>query len=396
MKRAIELIPLQLTKHKSSELDWLLSEALSVANCISANSEMDSLIANIRKSSRLQYQIINALVRDNGRKIKVKHKAVSVPFNIPRSAKFFITKAGTPCFRISIQPRRYVVLPIKKNRCWQRFISLIGNGSWAFTAFAITPRKTVVVHLKKKQEEIKPRENVIGIDINSKCFAVSILDKKGKILRQLYFGKDIWIKRKKIMERRTMLQGFADNGSHSARQKLKKLKRDERNFVKNRIGEVVKDITTLANRYDADTTIEKLRKFKSKGKRFNKEVMRIPFYRFKQTLEGRCFDHNIPLNVVDAYHTSKWCPSCGAVLKSGHHSSNYSLFKCECGLVVNSDRKASLAVAVKSLLERKSINGIFQISNRRVPVNGLLRSDDVGLSQVAVQQLNQPTECPRL
>jgi hypothetical protein len=48
--------------------------------------------------------------------------------------------------------------------------------------------------------------------------------------------------------------------------------------------------------------------------------------------------------------------------------------------VVNSDRKASLAVAVKSLLERNkhTANQVasFQFSGRRVPVNGLVRSDE--------------------
>jgi transposase len=54
----------------------------------------------------------------------------------------------------------------------------------------------------------------------------------------------------------------------------------------------------------------------------------------------------------------------------------YSLFRCKaCGLTVNSDRKASLAVAVKSLLERVSPNAhseFVQISSRGVPVNGAL------------------------
>ena len=49
---------------------------------------------------------------------------------------------------------------------------------------------------------------------------------------------------------------------------------------------------------------------------------------------------------------------------------------------MNSDRKTSLAVAVKSLLVRNMNEGIlsrralFQPTSRPVPVNGLLRSDD--------------------
>jgi len=83
--------------------------------------------------------------------------------------------------------------------------------------------------------------------------------------------------------------------------------------------------------------------------------------------------------VVDAYHTSKWCPHCGAVNKG--HSSNYALYKCKCGLVVNSDRKASLVIAVKSALVREHFQGqgpnlFSQFTRAGVSVNRLFRPGD--------------------
>ena len=149
----------------------------------------------------------------------------------------------------------------------------------------------------------------------------------------------------------------------------------------------LRDITEMALRYDADISIENLKKFSPKGKRFNREVMRIPFFTFKKNLMQRCFDKDITLNIEDAWHTSKWCSNCGAVGK-GHDSSNYALFRCkECGVVVNSDRKASMNIAIKSLLERRDTTNhdSFQISNRRVPVNGLIRPDAVIEPIVVVQ-----------
>ncbi|HIH97480.1 MAG TPA: transposase [Thermoplasmata archaeon] len=237
---------------------------------------------------------------------------------------------------------------------------------------------------------------MLGIDINAKCFAVSIVTPWGKILKQTYLGKDIWVKRKKIFERREKLRSLADKGSHRANRSLKKLRKTERDFVRNRLGEIVKEITDMALRYDAEVSIENLKRFKSLGKRANKKIMRIPFYKFKQLLESRCFDKKITLNTADSWHTSKWCTHCGAV--GDRRSSNYSLFKCpECGQIVNNDRKASLAIAVKPLLERKALQGttleFFQFSSRRVPVNGLLRSDDRVVSQV-VHDSSTPMESP--
>jgi transposase len=137
----------------------------------------------------------------------------------------------------------------------------------------------------------------------------------------------------------------------------------------------------LASEFNADVSIERLSKFNPKGRTFNKKVLTIPSYIFRRILEARCFDSGIKLSRVDPYHTSKWCSRCGAVAKkNGHDGKNYALFRCKaCGLTVNSDRKASLAVAVKSLLERVSPNAhsdSIQISSRRVPVSGLIRVPD--------------------
>jgi transposase len=104
--------------------------------------------------------------------------------------------------------------------------------------------------------------------------------------------------------------------------------------------------------------------------------MTIPFYLFRRILEARCFDNGITLYRVDAYHTSKWCIHCGAV-GAGHDGGNYPLFRCRmCGLIMDADRKASAAVAAKTLLERGSSpnqSTILRISGRRVPVSGLVR-----------------------
>ncbi|MEW5955371.1 MAG: transposase [Candidatus Micrarchaeota archaeon] len=173
------------------------------------------------------------------------------------------------------------------------------------------------------------------------------------------------------MARRAKLQSL------NAIKALHRLKRKEKNFVKTNLGQVVKQIIALALKYDCEIAVEDLKKFKPLGKNFNREAMRIPFALFKTILEARCFDNNIPLNIVDSWHTSKWCSHCGAV--ENGHSSNYSLFKCKnCGQTVNSDRKASLAIAIKCLLERKNVlnQQVFQFSGRRVPVNGLLFSNE--------------------
>lgn len=377
--KAVELANFLLSKRESKRLMDLHKAMYSV--CKETTSFGSQVICDIER----------CVVRTKGTTLK----NITVKFNVPRNCKTFETKSY---LFVQFVPyaRKPIAIPIRKNRNYQRYNSLIQSG-WTCKTYGLTTDGQVVAFLSKEQE-ITSRSNIVGVDVNSKCFAVSVLTPEGRVLKQLYYGKDIWVKRKRIFKRREVLQSYADLGSHKAVQKLHLLKTREQNFVKNRVGEVVRDITNLALRYDADIGIEELKRFKPVGRKVNKEILSIPFYQFRTNLESGCFDKNITLHVVDAYHTSKWCSHCGAVAKSGHVSNNYALFRCSCGQVVNSDRKASLAIAVKTLLVQskhtpQQSNASMQFTSRRVPVNGLFRHSGDGFgSCVAVHPESTPME----
>lgn len=389
MRRAIVLQTLA-TKSKNKFLENFVSESLDVSNgFLLAKSRLSRfndfhkfVYSVIKQDTSFNSQVICDLERNIWKKKTDRINGLTVKFNIPRNCKTFETKSNF-FVKLGIFPRQSIPIPIKQNRNYQRFQSLIKDG-WICKTFGLTSNLQIVAYLSK-EKEIQQRKNILGIDVNTKHFAVSVISPEGKFLYQTYLGKKIWIKRKKIMERRARLQSL------NAVKKLEGIKNYERNFVKTNLGQMVREIIKIANKFDADISIERLERFKTKGRRFNKIVMRIPFFKFRQILEQRCFDHNIQLNIVDSWHTSKWCSHCGAVGRG--HSSNYSMFKCkECGQVVNSDRKASLAIAVKSLLERgDSLNQkILRLSSKRVQVNGLLRPNAVG--SFAVRHNYQPME----
>ena len=280
-------------------------------------------------------------------------------------------------------PRNRIAVPIKKNLNFIRFESLIKDG-WTCKTFGLTPSLEICAYLSKEKVTLR-RHNVMGIDINNKNFAYTVLTPEGEILKQGYLGQHIWPAKVHFAQRRAMLQSL------QALKKLKRMRHRQRNFVYTNIGQMVREVILLATKYDADVSIEKLSRFQPKGRSFNKKVLTIPLYIFRRILEARCFDNDITLSRVDPYHTSKWCTRCGAVAKNGHAGKNYSLFRCqECGLAVNSDRKASLAVAVKSLLERTHPNAhpeLVQLSSRRVPVNGLFRPSPMPQDQQLVAPL---------
>ena len=399
MKRSI-LLQICATNSKEATLEKALLVATSEFNRLWDERDFCSKFMDFhmkvylpcKKRTSFNSQVVCDIERSVWRS-KGKSRRITLKFNVPRNCKTF--DMTMPFVKFSLYSKNPISVPIVKNRNFQRYSDLLKSG-WTCKTYGLTSRLEIVAYLFKDEVELPTKRNVLGVDVNSKRFAVSVISPEGKVLHQDYFGKDIWQRRKKLFERKGILQSYADTGSACANKALNRTKRNEHSFVKNRIGEVVRDITYMALEYDADIAIENLKRFSSKGKRFNREVMRIPFFTFKRNLIQRCFDKNITLNVVDAWHTSKWCSNCGAVGK-GHDSSNYALFRCkECEVEVNSDRKASMAVAIKSLLERKNSPNqeTFLISNRRVPVNGLMHSDEVGLPNVAVRHANQLMECP--
>lgn len=320
---------------------------------------------------------------------KLHQKTCCIRLN-RRWFKFIKSERGNPCFKITYSPRKTFTIPIRTDRQLQRFNSFLEDG-WAFDNISLLRDGRISVVLEK--EFTKPKNNgryVLGIDIGSATLAtVTIFDTKtSKIIRQLYFGRDVAKRQRRYTQRRAYLRSLADKGSYQARKSIIKLKHKQFNFVKTRSGQIAKEIVNLAMSYSANIAMEKLKNIRARRGKINKKgrkkINRIPYGKFKEFLKSNCEMFQISLHEVDAYHTSKWCSRCGAINR-GHQSGNYALYKCKkCGMVVNSDRKASLAVAVKSVLERNSHSlttmSSFQISKTQVPVNGLLRPSEVVLN----------------
>ena len=400
MKRAI-LLQIEPTASKRRILEDFNARATALGNFIlSKNTNSHGfhnspLYRRCKDSSGFNTQVVTAISREVFLTKGDTIRHLNVKFNVPRNCKTFSAKS-LDFVELGLYPRKRIAIPLRKNRNYDRYINLLENG-WVCKTYGLTSGLQIVAYLSKEDTSLPQKRNILGIDVNSKCFAVTVMNPKGKVLKQTYFGKDIWIKRKKIFKRKSILQSYANTVSDYARKALRRTKTDEHNFVKNRIGEVVRDITNLAIEYDADIGIENLKRFSPKGRRFNREVLRIPFFAFKNNLISRCFDKGITLNIVDSWHTSKWCSRCGAVGK-WHSPTDYPLFICkERGQTVNSDRKASLAVAAKTLLGREVPNQkILRFPNRRVPVNGLIRPDAVVEPIVAVRHVSSTYGKPTL
>lgn len=399
MRKCIVLNNRDLTKTKSKLLKLIVSEYLQVLNkhlieLPFADSSEDLhffTYSHIRNNSFLPSDIVQEARKDSWKMKKHMIKSgyngtfefsrCSIRLN-KRWFRYIMTKRKNPCFKITYSPRKTFTIPIKKDRQFERFLSFLNDG-WTFNNISLLRNGKIAVILDKEFSDLDINQRyVLGIDVGSR-FAISIFDTKtSNVVKQMYFGKDIAPRQKRFFERRSYLQYLADNGSARARKSLKQLKRKEYNFTNTRMGQITKEIVTLAKSYNACISFENLKNIKTVkfNKKANRKISRIPYAKFKEFLLSNCALLKVPYHKIDPYHTSKWCTHCGAVNK-GHHSSNYSLYICKkCKQIVNSDRKASLAIAIKSVLKRKpqslTNSDFIQISKTRVPVNGLLRSND--------------------
>jgi IS605 OrfB family transposase len=280
-----------------------------------------------KRRSGFNSQVVCDITRSIWKKQKAcQHvNGATIKFNVPRNCKTFETK-GFFFVELGVYPRDRIAVPIKKNLNFIRFLNLIKDG-WTCKTFGLTPLLEICAYLSK-EKEVPRRRSVVGIDINNKNFAYTVLTPDGEILKQGYLCQHIWPKKVHFAQRRAMLQSLR------ALKKLKRMRYRQKNFVYTTIGQMVKEIISLAVKFNADVSIEKLSRFNPLGRKFDKKVLTLPLYIFRRILEARCFDHDIMLSRVDPYHTSKWCTRCGAVAKNGH-TKNYSLFRCQvCDLVL--------------------------------------------------------------
>jgi len=378
--KALKLNLLPLSKRKENLLSELFNSVLNCCNDIlsiakSSNPKSFTILHTtsypvIKQKYNLHSQILVDCIHQVWENLKTnpdRFERVPVRFNILRSGKFSKTKRGNPVVVFaSFNSSGRIALPIRQNGAYERFIEHLEDG-WKCAQFRLhkeNGRYVVIAFLRKKFEVKQQYQAVVGVDVNSGNFALTVLRSDGRVLKQLYLGQDIWHKQWKFMKRRSKLRSYADKGSGRARRALRRMKHDERNFVNTRVWQVSHEIVEIAMRYDAVIAIEKLkhlRKRSGKGKkpkRANRKIHRIPFHKFRIAIQSVAWQHGIDVVEVPAAKTSQKCPKCGYMSKKNwvFFKGKRKLFMCvKCGYEANVDRTASRNIATLAL-ERGSVS----------------------------------------
>jgi IS605 OrfB family transposase len=381
--KTVTLNLLEPTKAKHEAIDKLRNtyqKALSfvVSQGVKASRmKLQSLFYQKVREYGLHSQVANDLFKDavailnNGGKVG----NVAVPFNIPRSGNFGLTKNGNPVVSFAALNGR-IAVPIAMDGAYRWYKELLTEG-YRTTFFRLNKDRVHVV--LKKDFPIKDNyDAVIGVDIGVKRLAtVSVIGKEGKVLKQLYLGQDVGDRQRDISLRRSKLQSYRDNGSRYAWQALRKLRKRERHYTTTRCWQVAHEIVKLAEQYNALIAIENLKGLKdAKGNRKgNRKAKRMPYRRFRVALESVAWQKGRLVVAVKPRGTSHICSKCGS-----KGIRDKAVFKCpSCGYEANSDRNASVNIALRAGEHPKTKNFfISQFPERNLAVNqGALVHDEV-------------------
>lgn len=354
VKRTIRLNLLSPTNVKQREIDTLIKsyrEALQLVvstatGKMSRFSLQKEFYHRIRTEFGLPSQVANDLFADvktiirNGGRVN----RATVPFNIPRSGKFGITANGNPVVSIAGLNGR-IVIPVAMDGAYERFKRLKQEG-YATTFFRFD-REHVFVTLKRDFHIPDEYDSVIGVDVGVDTLAaVSVINRDGEVLRQLYLGRDVGHRVRDIGLRRSKLQSHADKGSRYAKQALRRLKRYENNYTHTRCYQVAHEIVNIAVQYNAFIALEDLKHLnRAKGNRkSNRKTKRMPYHKFRVALESVAAQNGIMVTSVNPEYTSQICSRCGM---KGIRRGPY--FRCpNCGYEANSDRNASVNIAIRA------------------------------------------------
>jgi len=364
------------------------------------------------KGIRIKYKLpadyaISARVTAwNRRKITKKVKCVPVRLT-NKLFRYDTTPRDNPVIAITSFGRKRVVLPIKQDNAFKRFKEIESEG-YIFNSLLLLKRDgNYIIQAVMQKEFPNPeiRPNMIGIDIGSaNLCALSVRNADGRIIKQLYFGRDVVLKQHKISNRRSKLQSKADKGSSKAIKALRKLKRYQSNFVNTRSWQVASKAVDLAIRYNANINIENLKRLRagrklgnSKGRKVNGLISRIPYGKFFHALGCIALRNGVKVNRVNPRHTSQRCSRCGHTEKANRITQ--ALFVCKhCSFTCNADRNAShnIATSVLERIDLVSTTNSVQTSKTEGSVTNPVCVNDVEMFDVVHLNVSPEAKSPHL
>jgi IS605 OrfB family transposase len=193
------------------------------------------------------------------------------------------------------------------------------NGRWYFHLVLDLP-----------DPPLSEKSGMLGVDLGENVLAAV---SSGK----LYGGGQVRHEREQFLSKRRCLQS---NGSHSAKQLLKKISGKEARCMKHINHTVSRQIVREAIDTQAGVIVLEdlthIRKRIKTGKKVRSRLHRWSFHQLQTMIQYKAESHGLQILYINPAYSSQTCSLCG---QTGER--NRRLFKCSCGNQQHSDLNAS-------------------------------------------------------
>ena len=184
----------------------------------------------------------------------------------------------------------------------------------------------------------QPPSTVLAVDLGERYIATSVVFAKGVMKNPRFYGKQIrGIRRHYAWLRRRL-------GERKLLKIIRKVGHAEQRKVNAILHKVSREIVNETKKFRATIVLGELKGIRTgaRGKRFNRIIANMPYYRLTQMITYKALWEAIPVYRVNERNTSKTCHRCGAEGKRPFQG----LFKCpNCGLEYSADLNGAINIA---------------------------------------------------
>ena len=286
-----------------------------------------------------------------GRKTAQTFHSVPIRFNLPRAGALGETRKGNPVVSVCVGAKHRLALPIAMDGACERLAFHIAGG-FVPKQVRLCLRKGelrlwVLTEKEVPDVPVRPGQPVVGVDVGVRSLAaVSVVS--DRVLEQHYLGRDLYAAQRDAGLRRSILQEGISTGAMKDRSRrgMRRMRGWENRFTTTRSWQVAHQVVALAEKHGAAIAIEDLKdlnentrpKSTKKGRR---KTHRLPYSKFRSSLESLALERGVPLVAVPPAYTSRRCSRCGEM---GNRKG--ATFRCPgCGYLGNADRNASVNIA---------------------------------------------------
>lgn len=209
----------------------------------------------------------------------------------------------------------------------------------------------LLITIQKEVKLKKSYSNILAVDLGEKYIATTVLLDKGI---PKFYGKNVRGIRRHYSWLRKRL------GNKKLLKVIKRIRNTEQRKVNDQLHKTSRAIVNQAEEENAIIVLGNLfgirESAKGKGRRFNRIISNMPFYKLSQYIQYKANEKGIAVMYISERGTSHTCSKCGY-----EGTRRKGLFKCRlCGYTINDDMNGAKNIVKKAkrFMEYSFINGV--------------------------------------